>query len=103
MRLVHSLNTKGMGKKSLEVNVYYFTLSALYAKRNGFDIVLHTDIQGAYYLQHAPYDDIICDLGDSPSDYFLHERSLEQWKMNQKEIFTLTGMCLLKIQNLNQY
>lgn len=70
MRLVHSLNTKGMSKKSLEVNVYYFTLSALYAKRSGFDIVLHTDIQGAHYLQHAPYDDIICDLGDSPSDYF---------------------------------
>ena len=46
----------------------HFTISAVYAKQNGFNIVLHTDKIGTHYLQHAPYNEIIVDLGTPPED-----------------------------------
>lgn len=55
-------STKYCNKRQLKVHVYYFTLSAIYAKRSGFNIVLHTDNKGFKYLQHAPYDEIFVDL-----------------------------------------
>ena len=64
MRLVHSFSTKRCKGDKLKVNVYCFILSCLYAKRSGFEIVLHTDKKGAELLKHAPYDKIIIDLED---------------------------------------
>lgn len=68
MRLVHSFSAVRCTPETLPVHVYTFTLSAVYAKQNGFEIVLHTDKVGAHYLQHAPYDEIIVDLGTPPDD-----------------------------------
>ena len=68
MRLVHSFSAVRCTTKTLPVHVYTFALSAVYAKLNGFEIVLHTDKVGAHYLQHAPYDEIIVDLGTPPED-----------------------------------
>ena len=68
MRLVHSFSAVRCTPETLAVHVYTFTLSAVYAKQNGFDIILHTDSIGAHYLQHAPYDEIIVDLGTPPED-----------------------------------
>ena len=62
MRLVHSFTTKYCNDYQLKVNAYYFTLSAVYAKNSGFEIVLHTDNKGAEVLKDAPYDQIIIDL-----------------------------------------
>lgn len=62
MRLVHSFSTKRCFGERLKVNVYCFTLSCLYAKRSGFNIVLHTDRKGAELLRYAPYDEVIVDL-----------------------------------------
>lgn len=62
MKLVHSFSTSDTSAKMLRLHTYYFILSALYAKRSGFDIVLHTDSFGASLLGLAPYDDIILDL-----------------------------------------
>lgn len=62
MKLVHSFSTKRCTPHSLKVNIYCFTLSCIYAKQSGFDIVLHTDEKGAELLKHAPYDKIIVDL-----------------------------------------
>ena len=68
MRLVHSFSAIRCSKETLPIHVFTFTLSAIYAKRSGFEIVLHTDEIGAYYLQHAPYDKIIVDIGTPPED-----------------------------------
>lgn len=68
MRLVHSFSAIRCTHETLPVHVFTFTLSAVYAKLSGFEIVLHTDKVGAYYLQHAPYDKIITDLGEPPVD-----------------------------------
>ena len=68
MRLVHSFSAVRCTPETLPVHVYTFTLSAVYAKLNGFEIVLHTDKVGAHYLQYAPYDEIIVDLGTPPDD-----------------------------------
>ena len=64
MRLVHSFSTKRCKANNLKVNIYYFTLSCIYAKRLGYEIVLHTDKKGASLLKYAPYDEIIIDLED---------------------------------------
>ena len=62
IRLVHSFSTCDTTSELLRLHTYYFTLSAIYAKRSGFSIVLHTDSKGASLLKHAPYDKIIIDL-----------------------------------------
>lgn len=64
MRLVHSFSTKTCKPHNLKLNVYYFTLSCIYAKRLGYEIVLHTDKKGACLFKHTPYDKIIIDLED---------------------------------------
>lgn len=75
MRLVHSFSTKYCDDYKLKVNVYYFTLSAIYAKNSGFDIVLHTDNKGAEALKHAPYDEIIIDL----ENIDIHRKEVFAW------------------------
>lgn len=68
MHLVHSFSSVRCTPETLSVHIFTFTLSALYAKRSGFDIVLHTDELGAHYFQHAPYDEIIIDIPEPPKD-----------------------------------
>lgn len=68
MRLVHSFSSVRCSKDNLKVHVITFTLSALYAKNSGFEIVLHTDEFGKFLFQHAPYDEIIVDLPEPPED-----------------------------------
>lgn len=69
MVIVHSFSSIRCSKENLPVHIFTFTLSALYAKRSGFDIVLHTDEMGKHFLQHAPYDKIIVDIPTPPSDH----------------------------------
>ncbi len=76
MRIVHSFSTKYCTEKQFKVHVYYFTLSAVYAKKSGFDIVLHTDEKGFDVLKYAPYDEIFIDL--------------EYNNIHRKEIFAWT-------------
>lgn len=64
MKLVHSFSTKRCNSNNLKVHVYYFTLSCIYAKNLGFEIVLHTDKKGACLFKYAPYDKVIIDLED---------------------------------------
>lgn len=67
-RLVHSFYTGHCSEEQLEALVWTYALSALYAHRSGFEIVLHTDELGAKILRHAPYDKIVCSIGEPPAD-----------------------------------
>lgn len=61
-RLVHSLYTGRCSDKAIEALIYTYTLSALYAKKSGFEIVLHGDKKACELLKFAPYDEVFCDI-----------------------------------------
>lgn len=46
----------------LEANVWLFALSAVYAKKQGVTLVLHTDTLGKNLLGHLPYDKVFTTL-----------------------------------------
>lgn len=72
MRIFHSLWTKpALDKRwdqanQLESNIWLYTLSVLYAKSIGLEIVLHTDSLGKSLLSHLPYDAIYTTLNNIP-------------------------------------
>lgn len=74
MRLFHSLWTKpALDKRwdqsgQLEANLWLYTLSVIFAKQWGFDIVLHTDTLGKQLLGHLPYNQIYTTLDKIPSN-----------------------------------
>lgn len=74
MRLFHSLWTKpALDKRwnqsgQLEANLWLYTLSVIFAKQQGFDIVLHTDTLGKKLLGHLPYNQIYTTLDKIPSN-----------------------------------
>lgn len=74
MRLFHSLWTKpALDKRwdqsgQLEANLWLYTLSVIFAKQQGFDIVLHTDTLGQKLLGHLPYNQIYTTLDKIPSN-----------------------------------
>lgn len=73
MRLFHSLWTKpALDKRwdtsnQLESNIWLYTLSVIFAKKQGFEIVLHTDTLGKKLLGHLPYNQIYTTLDKIPS------------------------------------
>lgn len=68
MRLFHSLWTKpALDKRwdqsgQLEANIWLYTLSVIFAKKQGLEIVLHTDTLGKQLLSHLPYNAIYTTL-----------------------------------------
>lgn len=73
MRIFQSLWTKpALDKRwdqsnQLESNIWLYTLSVLYAKSIGVEIVLYTDSLGKQFLGHLPYDAIYTTLNDIPN------------------------------------
>ena len=53
-------------------DIWIYTLSAAYARREGFDIELYTDSLGALLLSKAPYTKIHTDLDNISND--IHPR-----------------------------
>ena len=53
-------------------DIWMYTLSAAYARREGFDIELYTDSLGALLLSKAPYTKIHTDLDNISND--IHPR-----------------------------
>ena len=74
MRIFQSLWTKpALDKRwdqsnQLEANIWLYTLSVIYAKKIGLEIVLHTDSLGKSLLSHLPYDKIYTTLNNIPSN-----------------------------------
>lgn len=72
MRIFQSLWTKpALDKRwdqdnQLESNIWLYTLSVLYAKSIGLEIVLYTDSLGKALLNHLPYDAIYTTLNNIP-------------------------------------
>jgi hypothetical protein len=62
MRIIHSFVSEKCSEDKFKIQMCYFILSCLYAKENGFYIVLHCDNKTADFLSIAPYDEIITDL-----------------------------------------
>lgn len=62
MRLVHTFTSNRCSEHEFYMHMAYFILSCIYAKQNGFEIVLHCDKKTYEILQYAPYDEIILDL-----------------------------------------
>ena len=62
--LVHSFHSRHCNKEQLWMYICYFTLSCMYAKRSGFNIILHTDDKGKELLRFAPYDQVIVSLNN---------------------------------------
>lgn len=81
IKLIHSFSTKPLENKSLYhidrlhhliSDIWIYTLSAAYARREGFDIELYTDSLGALLLSKAPYTKIHTDLDNISND--IHPR-----------------------------
>lgn len=74
MNLVHSFWTIPMLAKRWEIdkqvenNLWYSTLSIIYAKCSGAKINLHTDDLGYDLLKHLPYDNIYKTLNEIPKN-----------------------------------
>lgn len=74
MRVFHSLWTKpALDKRwdtssQLESNLWLYTLSVIYARKQGLEIVLHTDSFGKNLLGHLPYSYIYTTLDKIPSN-----------------------------------
>lgn len=62
MRVVHSFNSEYCSNNNFKMYMYYFALSCIYAKENGFEIALHCDKNTESILRNAPYDEIIIDI-----------------------------------------
>lgn len=62
MRIVHSFVSEKCKDVIFQTQMWYFALSCLYAKENGFEIVLHCDNKTKSVLECCPYDEIITDL-----------------------------------------
>lgn len=65
--LIQSYFSTTNDERSLFINAICYTLSCLYAKKNGFKLILHTDERGAKLLDHCPYEKIVVDL--KPEDF----------------------------------
>ena len=81
IKLIHSFSTKPLENKSLYYidrlhhlisDIWIYTLSAAYARREGFDIELYTDSLGALLLSKAPYTKIHTDLDNISNE--IHPR-----------------------------
>lgn len=81
IKLIHSFSTKPLENKSMYYidnlhhlisDIWMYTLSAAYARREGFDIELYTDSLGALLLSKAPYTKIHTDLDNISND--IHPR-----------------------------
>lgn len=81
VKLIHSFSTKPLENNSLYQverlhhlisDIWMYTLSACYARREGFDIELYTDSLGAALLSKAPYNNIHVILDDMPNN--IHPR-----------------------------
>ena len=81
IKLIHSFSTKPLENKSMYYidrlhhlisDIWIYTLSAAYARREGFDIELYTDSLGALLLSKAPYTKIHTDLDNISND--IHPR-----------------------------
>lgn len=74
MRIFQSLWTKpALDKrwdqsKQLEANIWLYSLSAVYAKKQNVTLILYTDTLGKKLLQHLPYDEIHTTLNKIPSN-----------------------------------
>lgn len=98
MRLVHSFSTKRCKPNNLKVNVYYFTLSCIYAKNLGYEIVLHTDKKGAKVFQYTPYDKIIIDLEDCtlPKEKIFAWSKFKAMESEESQAIHIDGDVFLK-------
>lgn len=68
MRFFHTLWTAPMKPANVAANIVAFTASAALIKNYGGKIVLHTDDLGSEFLKHIPYDEVIVDLNELPTD-----------------------------------
>lgn len=102
--LVHSFHTKYCSPESLWKYICYYTLSCMYAKRSGFDIVLHTDDKGAEMLQYAPYDEVIISLNDieRPHELFFAYPKFKVLELMDKGQIQIDGDVFLKKNTLNK-
>lgn len=62
MRLVHSFCADNCADNDFNMHMWYFALSCIYAKENGFEIVLHSDRKTYNVLKNLPYDDFYIDI-----------------------------------------
>ena len=101
--LVHSFHTKYCNKEQLWMYICYFTLSCMFAKRSGFNIVLYTDDKGAEMLQYAPYDDIKVTLNNitRPHSLFFAYPKFNTLKYMNKNQIHIDGDVFLKSDKLN--
>lgn len=100
--LVHSFHTKYCNEEQLWMYVCYFTLSCMFAKRSGFDIVLYTDDKGAEMLQYAPYDDVKVTLNNitKPHTLFFAYPKFHVLECMDKNQIHIDGDVFLKNNNL---
>lgn len=104
MRLVHSFSTKNLSAERLRLHTYYFTVSAIYAKQSGFEIVLHTDNRGARALQFAPYDQVYIDLENITIANRIYAWPKFKAMENEKpESFHIDGDVFIKNPNISKY
>lgn len=104
MRIIHSFSSINCELNKIPCFIFTYTLSAVYAKKSGFYIVLHTDKQGAYYLQHAPYDEIIVDLGTPPEDKRIYAWcKFEAMKNETEDAIHIDGDVFLKSPKLIEH
>ena len=98
MKLIHSFSTKRCNPNNLKVNIYCFTLSCIYAKQSGFDIVLYTDNKGASLLKDAPYDEIIINLENCqlPKEKIFAWAKFEALKNEDGGVIHIDGDVFLK-------
>lgn len=76
MKLIHSFWTRPLEGRMYGIDrldhlvgdVWMFALSVAYARREGFDIELHTDSLGAALLGHLPYAAVHLTLDGMPRD-----------------------------------
>ncbi len=76
MKLIHSFWTRPLEGRMYGIDrldhlvgdVWMFALSVAYARREGFDIELHTDSLGAALLGHLPYGAVHLTLDGMPRD-----------------------------------
>lgn len=101
MKLINSFSTQYSSGKHLETNLYCFTLSAYYAKKSGFNIILYTDNKGKELFKYSPYDEIIVldNLNTPNIKLFAYSKFIAMGHSNEGDIH-IDGDVFLKKDSL---
>lgn len=102
-KLIHSFHSKYCDRNKLFMYVCYYTLSCLYAKKNGFNIVLHTDDLGLKLFKNMPYDDIIVSLNniERPHHLFFAYPKFHVLELMSDNDIHIDGDVFLKSEKLH--